>query len=301
MQSEGCAENHNLTFAGQMWCILTCVRTDTGTHANTHKHCRVSILACPSVAESSIPKRSEFQSDSARIPDWSTQGTLQQVPQTRCLLTLAPFSDAFFSPTSCRLLIPSCLWAFLILRNCVGRLGNPFKSFLYWDGTLQQGSYSHHPQTHTHMQGGLTQGRPTCILGQETDSSRITPPPPHMNSLNIHREKKNPTQHIVPFPLWAPICGWLRNSMGVIWLSLYKHAARKKERGRRKGTDQVRNLSNSLQKDKKNPNRRLNNVEIQQILQFFFQTPSKSTLITQTNRLSLKKKGHLIACWAIFL
>lgn len=80
----------------------------------------------------------------------------------------------------------------------------------------------------THMQGGLNQGRPRWILGQETGFSRITPPPPHMNSLNIRR-KKNSTQHIVPFPLWAPICGWLRNSKGVIRLSLYKHGARKKD------------------------------------------------------------------------
>lgn len=142
---------------------------------------------------------SEFQRDSARILDWSTQET-QQVLHTHCFLMFAPISKAFFSkkPTSRRLLIPPCLRAFLIPSNCVGCLGNPFKSFLYWDSTLQQGSYSHYLQMHTHMQGGLTQGRPTWILGQETDSSRITPPPPHMNSLNIHRKKKIPHSTLSP-------------------------------------------------------------------------------------------------------
>lgn len=215
---------------------------------HTPKHCCASILTWPLVAGSLIPKLQSFS---------VTQHIYWIDPHRRlnrcCFLMFAPISKAFFSkkPTSRRLLIPPCLRAFLIPSNCVGCLGNPFKSFLYWDSTLQQGSYSHYLQMHTHMQGGLTQGRPTWILGQETDSSRITPPPPHMNSLNIHRKKKNPTQHIVPFPLWAPVCGWLRNSKGVIRLSLYKHGARKKKTGRRNETDQVRNSSNSLYKDKK--------------------------------------------------
>lgn len=164
---------------GQSWCSLAWQRCQI---------CPVSILACPLVAASLISKL-QVQCDSARTLVWSTRENRQQVSRTRCFLTFAPVSGAFFKPTSCRLLILSCLRALLILSNCAGCLGNPLKSFLYWDRTLQQGSYSHHLQTHTHMQGGLTQGRPTCILGHETDSSRITPPPPHMNSLNIHRKK----------------------------------------------------------------------------------------------------------------
>lgn len=119
----------------QMRCSLTCVRTDARMYANTHtpKHRCVSILTWPLVRESSIPKTSEFQCNSARILDRSTQETLQ-VLHTRCFLMFAPVSKAFFTkkPTSGRLLIPSRVRASRMPSNCAGRLGNSFKSFLYW-------------------------------------------------------------------------------------------------------------------------------------------------------------------------
>lgn len=167
-------------------CTRACTRTP--------KHCCVQILTWPLVAGSSI-----HTLDSARLLDWSRR--LNRCCTRAAFWRLHPFLE-HFSPRNhpAADLIPSCLRAFLIPSNCAGCLGNPFKSFLYWDGTLQQGSYSHYLQMHTHMQGGLTQGRPTWILGQETDSSRITPPPPHMNSQ--HTQGK--TSHTAHCPLPSP-------------------------------------------------------------------------------------------------
>lgn len=203
---------------GQSWCSLAWQRREI---------CPVSILAHPLLAESLISKL-QVQCDSARTLVWSTQETHQQVPHTRCFLTFAPVSGAFFKPTSCRLLILSCLRALLILSNCAGCLGNPFKSFLYWDRTLQQGSYSHHLQTHTHA-GRVNPGQANMHSWTGDRLLKNYPTTP-THELSQHTQKENPTQHIVPFPLWAPICGWLRNSKGVIRLS-FINTERERKRG----------------------------------------------------------------------
>lgn len=102
---------------------------------------------------------------------------------------------------------------------------------------------------HTHTVGGLTQGSPTCILGWGTDSSRVAPPPPHVNSLNTHtceeerKKKKNSTAlHPHPLPSAEPQPAVDRSySQGVIWLCLYKQAESRGRRSRRGRTAKERN------------------------------------------------------------
>lgn len=224
---------------------------DRCRHACKHtpKHCCVSILTWPLVAGSSIPKLQSF-SATQHVYWIDPHRRLNRCCTRAAFWCLHPFLK-HFSPRNQRAAdfqFPPVCERFSSRATVLVVLETNSKASFIETGLCNK-ALTHTICKCTHMQGGLTQGRPTWILGQETDSSRITPPPPHMNSLNIHRKKKT-TQHIVPFPLWAPICGWLRNSKGVIRLSLYKHGARKKETGRRNGTDQVRNSSNSLQKDK---------------------------------------------------
>lgn len=223
---------------GQTWCSLAWRKCASSA---------VSILACPLVLVTSIPKVESF-SGIRHVHWFDPHRSLTNRCCPRCCFLTFPTHFLTDRPTSCRLLIPSCLRAFLIPSNCVGRLGNPLKSFLYWDRTLQQGSYSPSANTHTHA-GRVNPGQANMHSWTGDRLLKNYPATP-THELSQHTQKENPTQHIVPFPLWAPICGWLRNSKGVIRLSLYKHAARKKERGRRNGTDQVRNSSNSSQKDK---------------------------------------------------
>lgn len=222
------------------------MRTDARKH--TPKHCCVSILTWPLVAGSLIPKHQSF-SLTQHVYWIDPRRKLNRCCTRAAFWCLHSFLK-HFSPRNQRAadLILSYPRAFLIPSNCVGCLGNLFKSFLYWDRTLQQGSYSHYLQMHTHAgRVNLGQANMKSWTGGRLLKNYPTTP---THELSTYTGKKNSTQHIVPFPLWAPICGWLRNSKGVIRLSLYKHGARKKETERRNGTDQVRNSSNRLQKDK---------------------------------------------------
>lgn len=220
---------------GQSWCSLAWQRREI---------CPVSILARPLVAAPLISKL-RVQCDSARTLVWSTQETHQQVPQARCFLTFAPFSGAFFFPNE--------------LQTFNSLLSHPEQlCWLSWKPIeklplLRQDSATRlllTPSANTHTHAGRVNPGQANMHSWTGDRLLKNYPTAPTHELSQHTQKENPTQHIVPFPLWAPICGWLRNSKGVIRLSLYKHGARKKERGRRNGTDQVRNSSNSLQKDK---------------------------------------------------
>lgn len=123
---------------------------------------------------------------------------------------------------------------------------------LRWDSAtkllLTQCSHTRacmHTRTHTHAPGGLTQGSPTRILRQETDSPRIAPPPPHLISLDIHTNTRELHSTLSPSLAEPQSVVDCRNSQGVIWLCLHKHAESK---GRRKRRERVRNSKRRLKK-----------------------------------------------------
>lgn len=220
------------------------MRTDARKHT---KHCCVSILTWPLVAGSLIPKRQSF-SLTQHVYWIDPHRKLNRCCTRAAFWCLHSFLK-HFPPRNQRAadLILSCPRAFLIPSNCVGCLGNPFKSFLYWDRTLQQGSYSHYLQMHTHAgRVNLGQANMKSWTGDRLLKNYPTTP---THELSKYTGKKIPHSTLSP-SLTEPQSAVDWETKGVIRLSLYKHGARKKETGRRNGTDQVRNSSKRLQNDK---------------------------------------------------